>query len=102
MATALYFDPKSPEDVDDFSFSFVNLLAPATSTTVADTIVTASVTISGPDNSLIATGAIINGPVVTTILSGGTAGSVYLIHYYIVSLQGVILQRSPILQVIEL
>lgn len=99
VATTLFYDPKSPEDICPYSLDFTQWMIPATSTTLADSIVSAVVSLSG--SGLTATGSLVNGNVVTTILSGGTAGMVYLVHFRITTLQGLTVQRSVSLQVVE-
>lgn len=101
VAQVLFYDPKSPEDIAPYGFDFTPWLIPANGIIPADIIVTASVSISG--SGLVATGALINslGTTVTTMLSGGTAGLVYSVHFLITTAQGITLQRSGQLQVIE-
>ena len=93
----LWWDAKDPTDVAPYSLNFKDWLIPKTSTTDRDEIDTASVTTS--DAALTATGSLITGDVVTTVLSGGTAGQTYQVHFLVNTVAGYTVKRSVEIQV---
>lgn len=102
ISTLPYFDPKAPEDIAPFTRDFTNLLSPesADGSIPADTITgTPTITITGTDNALTAATATVDGPFVTTVLSGGTAGVVYTVSYTINTMLGITVTRSALVQV---
>lgn len=81
---------KDPADVVPYSMDFVSkgFLEPS------DVIVTAAVSVSGPDNTMTLGEAINFQGVITTYVSGGTAGGNYILSFEITTAEGDTAERS--------
>lgn len=96
-----YFDPKSPDDIATFSFDFTEWLAQTTIDAGADVNITGTPVVTTSDNSLIASGVILNGPLVTFTLSEGNVNTTYTVYCEITTNLGVTIKRSGLVQCIE-
>lgn len=91
--TTNYYDHKLPADILDYAFDWSRFL-PA-----GDAIQTAEVTVDGPDESLTASGTVIDGKLVSFWLQGGTPGVTYELHCHIVTTAGRDVSRKATLPI---